>query len=117
MAPPRHPLRPYIIALFRRGDLVSVYEAMQISGASRQAICKWLKAENIDIAAHRMAKVATYATNAQRYLDGLPPLRPPTKAQMRKRGVKAKTEWDARHAAEQESISAAADLAAGRRSA
>src|ERR1700682_5454195 len=83
MAPARHPLRSYIVSLFRHGDLVSVYEAVQISGVSRQAITKWLKAGKINIEGHRMSRIASYTTNAQRYLDGLPPLRPPSKRQMR----------------------------------
>lgn len=84
MAPARHPLRSYVIALFRHGDLTSVAEAVDICGASRQAVSKWIKAEGINIEARRMARIAAYATNAQRHLDGLPPLRPPTKRQMRK---------------------------------
>lgn len=84
MAAARHPLRSYILSLFRHGDLVSVVEAVQICGASRQAISKWLKAEKLDIASHRMQRIAAYATNAQLYLEGLPPTRQPTKAQMRK---------------------------------
>jgi len=84
MAPPRHPLRSYVIALFRHGDLVSVREAVQVCGASRQAVSKWIKSEGINIGARRMSRIAAYATNAQRHLDGLPPVRPPTKRQMRK---------------------------------
>lgn len=83
MAPARHPLRNYIVGLFRVGHLVSVKEAVQISGVSRQAITQWLKLEGINVEAHRMMYLATLATNAQRYLDGLPPLRRPTKKQMR----------------------------------
>jgi hypothetical protein len=84
MAPPRHPLRSFIVALFRRGDLVSVHEATMICDASRQAISKWIKAEGISIEAHRLAHLARLRNTAQRQLDGLPPLRRPTKAQMRK---------------------------------
>ena len=84
MAAPRHPLRSYIIGLFRRGDLVSVHEATLICDASRQAISKWIKSEGIDVEAHRLAHLAKRRTNAQRYLQGMPPLRKPTRAQMRK---------------------------------
>jgi len=84
MAAPRHPLRSYIIGLFRHGDLVSVHEATLICDASRQAISKWIKAEGISIEAHRQAHLAKRRTNAQRYLAGIPPLRKPSKAQMRR---------------------------------
>jgi hypothetical protein len=89
MAAPRHPLRSFIIALFKRGDLVSVHEATLICDASRQAISKWVKAEGIDIEAHRLAHVSRLRTIAQRQMDGLPALRRPTKAQMRKIAAKA----------------------------
>jgi hypothetical protein len=84
MAAPRHPLRSYIIALFKRGDLVSVHEATLICDASRQAISKWIKVEGISIEAHRMAHIAKLRTAGQRHLAGLPAMRRPTKAQMRK---------------------------------
>lgn len=83
MAPARHPLRSYVVGLFRSGELVNVREAVQICGATRQAITRWLKHEGINVQAHRLCRIATLATNAQRYLDGLPPLRRPTKRQMR----------------------------------
>jgi len=83
MAPPRHPLRLHIVSLFRRGELVSVHEATLICDASRQAITKWLKVEGIDVEAHRLAYLAKRRTAAERHLEGLPPLRRPTKAQMR----------------------------------
>lgn len=83
MAPPRHPLRSYIITLFRRGELVSVHEATLVCDASRQAVTKWLKAEGIDVDAHRLGYIAKLRTRAQRQVEGLPPLRRPSKAQMR----------------------------------
>jgi hypothetical protein len=84
MAPPRHPLRSYIISLFARGELVSVHEATLICDASRQAISKWLKADGIDVDARRLAFIAKRRTAAQRHLDGIGPSRRPTKAQMRR---------------------------------
>lgn len=89
MAPPRHPLRSYIVALFRRGDLVSVQEATLICDASRQSITKWLKSEGINIETHRLAYIARLATKAQRQIDGLSPARRPTKVQMRAQLAKA----------------------------
>jgi hypothetical protein len=89
MAPPRHPLRSYIVALFRRGELVSVHEATLICDASRQAITKWLKAEGISAEAHRLAYLAKLRTNGQRQIEGRPPLQKPSKAQQRRALEKA----------------------------
>lgn len=89
MAAHRHPLRSYIMTLFKRGDLVSVHEATLICDASRQAISKWVKAEGLNIESHRLAHISRLRTAAQRQLDGLPPLRKPTKAQMRASMAKA----------------------------
>lgn len=85
----RHPLRSHVVALFKRGELVSVGEAVLICGASRQAVHKWLKAEGINIEARRLAHLAKLRTAAERVLEGLPPLRRPTKAQQRKHLAKA----------------------------
>jgi hypothetical protein len=98
MAAARHPLRSYIIGLFRHGDLVSVAEAVAICGASPQAVRKWIKAEGINVEARRMARIAKFTTNAQRYVDGLPPLRRPSKRQMRRDADKALREWNAANA-------------------
>lgn len=89
MAATRHPLRSYIIGLFRHGDLVSVAEAVMICGASPQAVRKWIKVEGISIEARRQARIAKFTTNAQRYVDGLAPMRRPSKGQMRKDAQKA----------------------------
>jgi hypothetical protein len=83
MAARRHPLRSHIITLFRRGDLVSVREAVLICDASRQAISKWVKAAGLDIEASRMAHIARQRSRAQLIAEGKPPSRKPTKAQMR----------------------------------
>lgn len=98
MAAARHPLRSYIIALLRHGDLVSVAEAVAVSGASAQAVRKWIKAEGFDIGVRRMARIARYTTNAQRYMDGLPPLRKPTKVQMRRTLEEAMRRFNAANA-------------------
>lgn len=98
MAPPRHPLRSYIVTLFKRGDLVSVAEAKLICDASRQAISKWVKAEGIDIDARRLAHIARLRTAAQRQMDGLPPLRKPSKAEMRRDLAKAMRRFNAANA-------------------
>jgi hypothetical protein len=80
----RHPLRSHIVTLFRRGDLVSVREAVLICDASRQAISKWLRLAGVDIEARRMAYIARQRTRAQRIADDLPARRRPSKEQMRK---------------------------------
>jgi hypothetical protein len=83
MAAPRHPLRSHIVTLFRRGDLVSVAEAVLICDASRQAISKWVKAAGIDLEASRMAYVARQRSRAQLIAEGKPPRRRPSKDEMR----------------------------------
>jgi predicted HTH domain antitoxin len=95
MAAPRHPLRSYIVGLFQRGELVSVAEAVLICDASRQAISKWIKAEGINIETRRLARIAKLTTNAQRYVDGLPPSRKPSKAEMRRDLAKAMRRFNA----------------------
>lgn len=103
MAAARHPLRSYIVGLFRHGDLVSVAEAVMICGASAQAVRKWTKTEGINIEVRRLARIAKFTTNAQRYVDGLSPHRRPSKAQMRKDADKALRDWNAANAKPSES--------------
>ena len=89
----RHPLRSHIVTLFRRGDLVSVQEAVLICDASRQAISKWLKLAGIDIEATRMAYVARQRRRAQLIAEGRPPRRRPSKAELRSQADKAVREF------------------------
>lgn len=84
--------------MFRRGELVSVAEAVTITGASRQAVTRWLNTEGIDVGVRRLAWLAKRSTNAQRYLEGLPPMRRPTKEQMRKTLDKAMRDFNAKQA-------------------
>lgn len=84
MAAARHPLRSHIVTLFRRGDLVSVREAVLICDASRQAISKWVKAAGLDLEVSRMAYIARQRSRAQLIAEGKPPRRRPSKDQMRK---------------------------------
>jgi hypothetical protein len=102
MAAPRHPLRSYIIALFQRGDLVSVHEATLICDASRQAVTKWLKAEGISVEARRLAHLARLRTKGQRQVEGLPPMRRPTKTEMRRDLDKAMRRFNAANAGKAE---------------
>jgi hypothetical protein len=92
----RHPLRSYIVALFKRGDLVSVREAELICDASRQVIHRWLKREGINIEARRLAKLGRFRTQAMSDLDGKP-VRRPSKAELRKQTEKAVFEFNRRN--------------------
>jgi hypothetical protein len=65
MPTPRHPLRPYVIWLFRKGELTSLREASLICDASEQAIMVWLKREDIDIGRCRLERLARFRVNAQ----------------------------------------------------
>lgn len=89
MAAPRHPLRSHILTLFRRGDLVSVAEAVMICDASRQAISRWIKLAHLDVGRARLRYIARQRDRAQRIVDGKPPRRGPSKAEMRKATDKA----------------------------
>lgn len=95
MAARRHPLRSFVITLFRRGDLVSIYEARLVCDASRQAIAKWLKAERINLKACRLRHIARLRSNAQRQIEGRPSGRP-SKAQLRRIADKALRDFNAR---------------------
>ncbi|BEV44404.1 hypothetical protein CRBSH125_05870 [Afipia carboxidovorans] len=72
MPAPRHPLRKHILALFRRGELVSVAEAVLICDASRQAVARWLKLEGLDIETRRMAYIARLRSRAMSDMDAAP---------------------------------------------
>lgn len=94
MAPPRHPLRRYVVSLLERGELVSIREATMVCDASRQAISRWVKEARVDLEVRRGAYVARLRTNADRYLEGLAPTKRPSKRQMRKIAAKALKDWN-----------------------
>lgn len=83
MAPPRHPLRNWIESMYRHGDLTSPAEGAVIATVPRQTVARWLREAGIDIRLTRLRYLARAQRKAQRYADGLPPLRKATKAQMR----------------------------------
>lgn len=97
MAARRHPLRKYIVALFRRGDLVSVREAELICDASRQAIAKWLRLEGIDIEARRLAHIARHRARAMSDIDSRPLMRKPSKTERRNATERAVREFNERN--------------------
>lgn len=74
---------------------MSVHEATLICDVSRQAISKWIKCEGISIEVRRLDHISKLRTNAQRYLDGLSPLRRPTKRQMRQELERAMKRFNA----------------------
>lgn len=96
MAAARHPLRFHIITLFRRGELVSVAEAVLICDASRQAVNRWLRLAGIDIGRARLRYIARHRDRASRIMEDKPPRRGPSKAEMRKATEKAIAEFNAR---------------------
>lgn len=98
MAPPRHPLRSYVITLFLRGELVSVYEATLICDASRQAITRWLKAEGINVEARRLAFIAKRRTAGQLQIEGKGPVLGPSKSQRRRELEQAMRRFNAANA-------------------
>lgn len=80
----RHPLRYHVMTLFRRGEMVSIAEAVLISGVSRQTIGRWLRVQNIDIKTARLHYIARQRSRAQLIAEGKPQRRRPTKIEMRK---------------------------------
>lgn len=83
MAAARHLLRSHILALFARGEIVTIREASLICDASPQAIRKWVKAAGIDLEASRLAYIARQRSRAQLIAEGRAPRGKPSKAQMR----------------------------------
>lgn len=69
--------------MYRRGDLVSPTEGALVASVPRQTISRWIREAGVDVKATRLRYLARCQTKAQRYAAGLPPLRKPTKAQMR----------------------------------
>jgi hypothetical protein len=96
MAAARHPLRSHIVTLFRRGELVSVREAVLICDASRQAVNRWLRQAGIDLVSTRLRYIARHRDRARRIEEGRPPRRGPTKAELRKQGEKAVVDFNQR---------------------
>lgn len=93
MAAPRHPLRSHIITLFRRGDLVSVREAVLICDASRQAVSRWLKLAGVDVETSRLRYIARQRSRAQLIAEGMAPRRRRSKAELREIAEQAVREF------------------------
>lgn len=99
MAPARHPLRQWVLGMYRRGDLTSPAEGAIVASVPRQTVARWIREAGIDIGTSRLQYLTRQQTKAQRYEAGLPPLRKPTKAQMRKMLEEAMRRFNAANAA------------------
>lgn len=102
----KHPLRSWIVTLYRRGDLVSASEGAIVASVPRQTISRWLREERINTTSTRMQYLARVQTKMQLYLDGKPQQRRPSKTELRRQGAKALREWN--RAAKQKRMAAAA---------
>lgn len=94
----RHPLRQWVVTMFRRGDLISAAEGAIVASVPRQTVARWIREAGIDIRATRLQYLARTQRKAQRYADGLPPLQKPTKAQMRRQIEEAMRRFNAANA-------------------
>lgn len=83
MAARRHHLRDWVISMYRRGDLCSIAEGALIASVPRQTVGRWVREAEINIEATRQRYLARSQLRAERYAEGLPPVRKPSKAQMR----------------------------------
>jgi hypothetical protein len=69
MPTPRHPLRGYILALARAGELASLREAALIADVSEMAVSKWLRSIRADLGKLRLSRIAKLRTKAQLRLE------------------------------------------------
>jgi hypothetical protein len=112
-----HPLRDRVMLRVSRGDFATVREIMVVASLPRATVCRWLREARIDLGTVRMRRLAKLHDIEERYLAGLPAKRKPTKALLHWIADRAKRKWDARNAAQPESVSTPADELARRRSA
>lgn len=98
MAPSRHPLRNWIVTMFRRGDLISPKEGGIVASVPRQTVARWIREAGIDVKAARLRCLTRHHLKAERYADGLPPMRKPTKAQLRRTTEEAVRRFNAANA-------------------
>lgn len=98
MAPARHPLRNWVVGMFARGDLTSPAEGALVASVPRQTVARWLREDGIDVKATRLRYLARCQAKAQRYAAGLPAVRKPSKAVMRRDLEKAVERFNAANA-------------------
>lgn len=94
MAPRRHPLRNWVLGMYRNGVLFSPREGAEIAGVPRQTVARWIREEKINVSLARQKFVAHHRSKAQRYLDGLSPVVPMTKKQTRRVLAKRMKAWN-----------------------
>jgi hypothetical protein len=89
MAPARHPLRDWVVGMFKAGTLTSPAEGATVASVPRQTVARWVREAGIDIRATRLQYLARTQRKAQRYADGKPARGKPSKAYLRKIAAKA----------------------------
>lgn len=94
MARARHPLRDWVIGMFRSGALTTPSEGAMIATVPRQTVSRWIREAEIDIAATRQEWLARNQRRAQRYVDGKPPRGKPSKRYLRRVAAKALKDWN-----------------------
>jgi len=80
--------------MFVRGELTSASEGAAIASVPRQTIARWLREAEIDIQATRRQYLARNQLRAQRYLEGKPPAKRPSKKYLRRVAEKALKDWN-----------------------
>lgn len=70
--------------MLRRGELISPSEGAIVASVPRQTVARWIREAGIDVKAMRLRYLARHHLKAERYAEGLPPRRKPSKAEMRR---------------------------------
>jgi hypothetical protein len=94
MAPQRHPMREWVVSMYRRGDLTSPSEGAFIATVPRQTVARWIREARIDVRDTRKQYLARNQRRAQRYVDGKPPRGKPSKKYLRRVAAKALRDWN-----------------------
>lgn len=94
MARERHPLRDWVIGMYRSGALVVPAEGAVIASVPRQTVSRWIREAEIDIEQTRKQYLARNQRRAQRYLDGKPPRGKPSKRYLRRIAARALKEFN-----------------------
>lgn len=89
MARERHPLRDWVIGMFKAGTLTSASEGAIVASVPRQTVARWVREAGLDIMLCRQQFLARTQRKAQRYVDGKPPRGKPSKRFLRRMADKA----------------------------
>jgi hypothetical protein len=95
----RHPLRSRTLAGIKSGRFATVSEIMMVASIPRQTANRWLREAGIKLADARLRRLAKMRSQEERYLEGLPPLRRPSKPVQHQAADRAKAKWDRDHGA------------------